>query len=72
MIKGEEQKPVHPGNVGNHLRAGWRLAEEPAQESLQEPDTSVPVVQQTVAVETPAAEDSAAAAPLASVSEDPV
>jgi len=42
MTKDGEIKPVHPGNVGNHVRAGWKRAEEalplPAVEALSEPE----------------------------------
>ena len=32
MKKGEEEKLVHPGNVENHIRAGWiRAVEEHAE-----------------------------------------
>jgi hypothetical protein len=30
MVKGDEQKLVHPGNVDNHKRAGWTVADAPA------------------------------------------
>jgi hypothetical protein len=28
MKKGSEQKMVHPGNVGNHIRFGWMSVEQ--------------------------------------------
>jgi len=33
MTKGDEEKLVHPGNVDNHLRAGWGYAELPVVEA---------------------------------------
>jgi len=49
MTKGEEQKLVHPGNVNNHLRAGWCRVEE---HSKEESKVAEPL---PVAVETPTA-----------------
>lgn len=46
MVKDGEQKPVHPGNVANHLRAGWQLAEAPASE-----ETASPTAEEIAAVE---------------------
>lgn len=34
MKKGEEEKPVHPGNVENHIRAGWTRAVEEQAEAV--------------------------------------
>ncbi len=45
MIKGEEEKLVHPGNVGNHKRFGWKVPGEAEEIAAQEGtvDYSVPV-----------------------------
>jgi len=43
MVKGDEEKLVHPGNVANHQRAGWKRADEAPAPELTEP----------VSVETP-------------------
>ena len=51
MIKGEEEKLVHPGNVDNHIRAGWELVETHAELEVQ------PEAEETVAVETHAESD---------------
>lgn len=54
MIKGDEEKLVHPGNVANHLRAGWQLKNQPIP-AAADPDPSDG--SQPVAVETPAESD---------------
>jgi hypothetical protein len=42
MVKGDEQKLVHPGNVDNHKRAGWTVADAPAtQDARQEADQAI-------------------------------
>jgi hypothetical protein len=45
MIKGEEEKLVHPGNVGNHKRFGWLVFGEPEEIPAEEGsvDYEVPV-----------------------------
>lgn len=58
MVKGDEQKLVHPGNVDNHKRAGWTVAEAHAakdaqQEAEQAIDTLL-VAEATPAFEAPA------------------
>lgn len=72
MIKGDEQKLVHPGNVQNHINAGWQIPDAPVRPEAAE-EAAV------VAVETPpaeeleatAADESSEAEPSADVDDDP-
>jgi len=55
MVKGAEEKPVHPGNVENHERTGWVRKEpsaaepkiQPAYQSLTLPELTEALVEQT-------------------------
>lgn len=60
MTRDDEQKLVHPGNVKNHINAGWRLPDDPAKA-----ETEV-----AVAVETAPAEESVDDSVEATVAEE--
>ena len=52
MTKGGEQKLVHPGNVGNHIRFGWSRVEdgdaEPEIVEEIEEETLTPAARETL------------------------
>ncbi len=55
MTKGEEEKLVHPGNVDNHIRAGWQLKVAADETVVVETHAELqvqPEAEETVAVET--------------------
>jgi hypothetical protein len=59
MVKGDEQKLVHPGNVDNHERAGWAVADasaaKQAQATVQEVEQAIDtLVADFLAFEAPA------------------
>ncbi len=55
MVKGGEEKLVHPGNVENHERAGWTVKYPPtpaAVDVIDEPSVAAEPAAPSVAVET--------------------
>lgn len=56
MVKDGEEKLVHPGNVDNHERFGWKYVQSPA----TEPEEEVPAEEPVEPIESiePAAEPS--------------
>lgn len=52
MVKGDEQKLVHPGNVDNHKRAGWtvKLVEQETLQASNPPEDPItdPIPAETV------------------------